>query len=454
MSALLTEQKTITSVKLRTGAWYGDYDIKLPIFPGWEIEIQEPQTPPPLTDQQIVNILDQPVGQGSFREICKGKKRPLIIVDDLNRPTPVDRVMPHLLTILANAGISTGDISIIMATGSHGEPGPNALLKKVGPAAASSCRLIVHNCFRDVKKIGKTSFGTPVFMNKAVLESDLVLGIGGIYPNNTAGFGGGTKLALGILGIRSIYYLHFRHKMAGWGGGRVHNSFRDDLNEIAEMIGMKTTISMLINAGRDIVQLYCGDFLQYFPEAVSFSRKTFRAPRATDADVIISNTYPNDLSLTFAKAKGFIPFKDCRPHATRIAIAACPEGIGLHNIFPFTYVSTAHRIRHILLRLSVMPLNEMFSKLTKALRQKISRFFHRKSMNSPAAPEDKKNIRRSIWLYRPGKHHTTLPEQLPGIKIATQWSQILQAIRSEQGYPKHLKVMIYPCAFLQFLEEK
>ena len=280
------------------------------------------------------------------------------------------------------------------------------------------------------------------------------MGIGGIYPNNTAGFGGGTKLALGILGIRSIYYLHFRHKMAGWGGGRVHNSFRDDLNEIAEMIGMKTTISMLINSDRDIVQLYCGDFLQYFPEAVSFSRKTFRAPRATDADVIISNTYPNDLSLTFAKAKGFIPFKDCSPHATRIAIAACPEGIGLHNIFPFTYVSTAHRIRHILLRLSVMPLNEMFSKLTKALRQKISRFFHRKSMNSPAAPEDKKNIRRSIWLYRPGKHHTTLPEQLPGIKIATQWSQILQAIRSEQGYPKHLKVMIYPCAFLQFLEEK
>ena len=41
--------------------------------------------------------------------------------------------------------------------------------------------------------MGKTSLGTPVYVNKIVAISDLVIGIGGILPHGQAGFGGGAK---------------------------------------------------------------------------------------------------------------------------------------------------------------------------------------------------------------------------------------------------------------------
>src|SRR5262249_38816637 len=152
-----------------------------------------------------------------IRELCRGKRRPLIVVDDPNRPTPVGRVLPHVLAQLRAAGIAARDVTILLATGTHGAPAPETVVKKVGTEAASSCRVLVHDAGRDLVRAGTTALGTPVFVNRAVVESDVLLGIGGIYPNHTAGFGGGSKLALGVLGLRSIMHLHFRHEGAGWG---------------------------------------------------------------------------------------------------------------------------------------------------------------------------------------------------------------------------------------------
>ncbi|MFQ5772089.1 MAG: hypothetical protein ACE5HX_16250 [bacterium] len=210
------------------------------------------------------------------------------------------------------------------------------------------------------------------------MESDLVIGIGGIYSNHTAGFGGGSQLALGVLGIRSIYRLHYHHDMVRWGSDKIKNNFRRDLDEIASMIRMNTVISLLINADRDIIQMDCGDHRMFFHEAVNFYRKTFTAPLPNDADVIISNIYPNDLSLTFARMKGFVPLNCCKFSASRIAIASCSEGLGLHNIFPFVNIPRFHQPRHIMRRISTMATGERFSKIINELHRKM-----RPSINKP-----------------------------------------------------------------------
>ncbi|MFQ5772088.1 MAG: lactate racemase domain-containing protein [bacterium] len=142
----------ISKTRLRAGAWYGDEWIELQMPSSWDVTVLWPQAPPPLTDEQIISILERPVGQAPFKEICKGRSRPLIIVDDLNRPTPVARVMPFLLKYFCDAGIQIKNITILMATGTHGEPLPDAMNKKIGAEAASFCRLLIHNCFRNVKK--------------------------------------------------------------------------------------------------------------------------------------------------------------------------------------------------------------------------------------------------------------------------------------------------------------
>jgi nickel-dependent lactate racemase len=51
-----------------------------------------------------------------------------------------------------------------------------------------------------------------VLVNRHVAAADYVIGIGGVYPQNSTGFGGGAKLALGVLGRRSIVNLHYGYK--------------------------------------------------------------------------------------------------------------------------------------------------------------------------------------------------------------------------------------------------
>ena len=451
MSSFNQHSNGAATIQMRTGAWYGDSQLEIPVPNNWDVSVLNPQTPPPLTDAQILQALLNPYGYDSFADICEGKSRPLLIVDDLNRPTPVDRIMPFLLSCFEAHGIPAEDITIILATGTHGTPPAGSIEKKVGKEAAAKCRLVVHDCFKDVKKIAKTDFGTPVFVNKALLDCDLVIGIGGIYPNHTAGFGGGTKLALGILGIRSIYHLHFRHKTAGWGNGNLHNGFRQELNKVAEIIGLKTNIAMHIDAGRNVIQLYCGKFQEYFNEAVDYYCKIYQLPFDNSADVVISNTYPNDLSLLFARTKGFIPFHGLAPDVSRIAIAACPEGVGLHNIFPFVNIPRFFKLRHTMLRLSVMSAGEFFVKGKAAIKKIYRRL---KSKIIPTSGATGSSVKTNpVWLFQSAPDENPLPASIPGIHVRRYWSDILNAVENEQGKRTRLKVLVYPCAFLQFYDK-
>src|SRR5438067_8417039 len=338
-------------LQLRTGAWYGDRMLTIPFPPSWDVAVFTPKVGEPLTDAQIAERLESPTGQPTIRELCRGKTRPLVIVDDLNRPTPASRLLPALLRQFEDAGIAAQDVSIVMATGTHGAPPPDAPAKKVGPEAAGSCRLYVHDCYRDVVKVGRTSFGTPVFVNKHVVESDFLVGVGGLYPNQTAGFGGGSKLALGVLGFRSIASLHYGHESMGWGTPNNRSHFRRDLDEIARMIGLKTMVSVLVNADREVVELTFGDPDAYYGDMLASTKDAFRAPPPDEgADVVISNAYPGDLSLTFLRMKGIAPLKIAPPRASRIAIASLDEGLGFHGLFPFMNAPRHHRQRMLVVR--------------------------------------------------------------------------------------------------------
>src|SRR5271167_1931328 len=221
-------------IQLRGAAWYGDEAFALPVPPEWEVTVFRPHTPPPLTDAQIEQALESPCGQPPLQDLCRrlegrAKPRPLVIVDDANRPTPVARVMPFILRQFESAGIAARDVRVLLASGTHGAARPELVRQKVGPEAASACQILIHDPHRGLITMGRTSFGTPVSVNREVAASDLVVGVGGVFPNHLAGFGGGSKLALGVLGYRSIMCLHCRHPGLRWGSDGVGSELRKDL---------------------------------------------------------------------------------------------------------------------------------------------------------------------------------------------------------------------------------
>jgi lactate racemase len=428
----------VSQLRLRTGAWYGDRDVDL-VFPDhWEVNVLWPRTPQPLSDSDMVAALEYPTNQAPIRQLCVGKVRPVLVVDDLNRPTPVADVMPIVLAQFKQAGIPPNKITVVLASGMHAPPCRDAIVKKLGSEAASACRVVIHDYNRRLANVGQTRFGTPVKVNAEIVQSDFVLGIGGLYPNHTAGFGGGSKLVLGTLGCESIAHLHAHHGV-GWGGAP-DCDLRQDLDEIARLLQMRTMITLHVNADRKVVHMHCGDHFTYYKQAVAFCRTAYSVQPPEGAEVVVSNTYPNDVSLTFARMKGMAPLHAwAPPRATRIAVAACTEGMGRHNLFPLANFPDPVWLRAVARRASAM----RFGDVGKKLARRIAR--------SVRARTPGRSHRPPIWLYCTGNADKSPRCPISDIRITCSWDCILQSIGREQGNKKRLKVFVYPCAPLQFL---
>ncbi len=435
------------NITLQTGVWYNDHSIQLTFPETWDITVLQPDLPDPLSEDEIHSRLNNPVNQEPLHKLAKGAKNPVVVIDDLARPTPIFRVMPFVLEEFRKAGISADRIRIVVATGTHGHQNRVGLAAKIGREANNTCRLIVHNYKKNVQYIGKTSFKTPVYVNKDVLQSDFICGIGGIYPQHTTGFGGGSKLSLGILGKKSIVNLHFgSHKSVG-GTYNTDNSFRRDLDEIASMIGFSTMITLHTNSQLELVNLTCGDHFSYFSEAAAFSRNAYDAPLPLDADVVIANTYPSDVSYTFMR-KGLKPLRCAPANSTKIAIAYNHEGVGEHGIFPQGKNPKLDRFRTLRLKISAMESKVIFHKILKQFsRPKNAPIDIHSDTDRSALPEKIDNF----LLFRPPGADSIMPP-IDGMRILNSWEAVLEEISRQHPHRDDLRVYIYPCSSLQCLD--
>ena len=442
---MLTHEAKASVLSMPSGMWYGDRKFELDCPSHWDVTVFWPETPREMTSAEIAGTLERPTGQPPLRDMCRGAKRPLVIVDDVNRPTPAGVILTPVLRHLADASIAAKDVTIVLATGAHAAPRMESVQSKVGEAA-KKCRVLVHNAHRDVVSRGRTRFGTPVLLNKEVAAADFVIGIGGVYPNSTAGYGGGSKLALGVLGFESILALHYLHGGAGWGRSREQDTFREDLNEIAQMAGLRSLMCAHLNAAGKIVRLRCGDYLSYYEEERAFANRSFSVPAPTDANVVISNAYPNDLSLTFALMKGAAPLHVCRPDSSRILLARCSEGVGGHSLFPVVNSGRVHAAKMYLRFAGVRPVpfaQKALSVIARKLRMRAA----------PSIRAERPSWKNPVRLYT-GEGGDLSCGNVSGVEIASSWAEILAAVDSEQPRGgRALKVAVYSCApLLSFVQ--
>jgi lactate racemase len=425
----------MTTYRLPINAWYGDQTVDVHLPDDWNVVARWPRTPRPLDDDDVLQALRRPCGQPPIRELARGRSRPVIIVDDCTRPTPAARVLPHLLEELQAAGIPTNEVGIVVATGTHGPPGDSALRQKLGDVAWSRCRVHLHDDRRGLVHLGRNSRGTPVLVNHHVAAADYVIGIGGVYPQNSTGFGGGAKLALGVLGRRSIVNLHYGN-LSEQGSYNIDNDFRRELEEIADMLRLETSVCLHVDAHREAVRITTGDHRVFYRDAVAFAKEPYRAAPPKDADLVLANAYPMDLSLTFLRSKAITPLMRAAPSSSRVLIAGCPEGVGRHGLYPFQDRDLAARLRHLYRHLLVHP-----RQVPKAAASKAARLLE---------PTSSRPLSRPIWLYTQNAALSTRSSR--PFRATDSWDVILGQIRMEQA-ERRLRVALYPCSPLQVLDD-
>src|SRR3990172_6302039 len=293
---------------LLSSAWYGDTPLVLDFPDGWRVQGVGDQSLPALPAEGIRQRIQSPVSGLPLYQIAAGHRRAAILIDDLTRPTPVRDILPPLLAELARGGIGLSQVTLVVASGTHPPADEDALLKKLGGEQYPWQAVVYHDSRSPMSYLGKTGRGTPLYLNPRVLECDLRIGVGCIYPHPAAGFSGGAKaLVPGVAGAETIRSMPDHLQGARGRGTDLDNEFRQEAEQIATQIGLHFIVNATLNQQRQINAVFAGDFIQAFRAGVDYARQFYTVEGRLEVDITIADMYPFDADLQFAYDRGMWP---------------------------------------------------------------------------------------------------------------------------------------------------
>lgn len=295
----------------------------------------------PLSDVQIGEKFDNPIGSKPVEDIVQPGETVLIVVPDATRQTACGQIVNLLVRRLIANGTAAFDIRIIFATGIHRpvtEAEKQAILT---PFIAQRIKTLDHGP-RDLMQIirlGETSGGIPIELNRALVEHDHVILIGGVTFHYFAGFTGGRKLI--CPGLASSKTISGTHKLAfdcerkaraegvelgRLDGNPVHQSFIEAVGKIDPAFA----ISAIVNDAGEAVDLFCGDWKRSHRAACDkyAADHTIRIAEKRPLVIASCGGFPHDINMIQAHKTLETASRACADGGTIVLLAECADGLG------------------------------------------------------------------------------------------------------------------------------
>jgi len=287
--------------------------------------------------EAITSALRAPIGCPPLYDCIKKDDKVVVLVTDYTRPCPDDRMLPPILAELERK-VPRDNITIIIALGLHPPINKDEMAKLLGQDIVENYNVLNHDVNQTVC-IGTTSRGTPVDINRKVVEADFRLSTGFIEPHFLAGFSGGRKsIAPGVFSVRAAYNNH-SYKMIEHPNSKAGvlkgNQLHEDLVEQAKMAKLNFIVNVILNWStlykkREIVHVVAGDFIKAHERGCEIERELAAVKVEHKVDVTItSNTgAPLDLDL-YQTCKGIDIASDItRDGGIIIVASSCFAGVG------------------------------------------------------------------------------------------------------------------------------
>jgi len=256
----------------------------------------------PTEDEDVVlqRALDNPIGAPRLRQIARGRSSALIVCDDISRPTPAYKVIPAVLEELHAAGISDERIEFMMALGTHRPMTEEEMRAKVGDAIYD--RYPVHNHEWDnpaaLEYLGATEQGVEVWINRRVMQADLVVGIGRIMPIDVCGFTGGGKILFpGCCGEITNSDMHWARVEADSREivGTRDNIVRAGIDALARKAGLDFIVNIIMDSHKRILDCVAGDLVEAHREGCRRARRYHEVRVPHQADIVVVDGHPFDI---------------------------------------------------------------------------------------------------------------------------------------------------------------
>jgi nickel-dependent lactate racemase len=315
---------------------YGEHglDVELPD----DAVVLEPQRTAGLPDPEkaVTEAIGRPLGTPPLRDLVRPSDRVAIVVSDMTRPVPNERILCPILDAVHDAGVPQKSVVIVIGTGMHRPSTPAELDRVLGAEIASSYEVVNHVA-RDkstLAYLGTSARGVETWINRRYLKAEVRILTGFVEPHIFAGYSGGGKAVLpGVAGAEIVMSNHgagmIGHPKATWcvtDGNPIYEEMRD--------VGLLTrpafSVFVTLNDGREITGVFAGEMLAAQQAGIEQAERQYVHEIAHPFDIVISTNmgYPADLNL-YQSVKGLsVAVQAVREGGSVLLAAECRDGLG------------------------------------------------------------------------------------------------------------------------------
>jgi nickel-dependent lactate racemase len=325
---------------MRVQLQYGREGLAVDL-PSDRVTVLSPRFVGGLTDEAAAfrEAAAHPLHARPLREVVGAGERVAIVIPDITRPCPTDRILPLLFAELAH--VPADQVTIINGTGSHRANTPAELSTMVGAEILSTYRVVNHDAQdrATLAPAGTSADGRPIFLQKDYVEADRRIVVGFIEPHFMAGFSGGFKgIFPAIADLTSIRHYHraavIGHPKSTW-GVLDGNPTQDQIRHNGALVPVDFCVNVTVNRERQITQVFCGEPGAVFDAGTQFARETAMQPVAAPFPIVLTTNsgYPLDQNL-YQTVKGMSAAAQIiAPGGLILAAARCNDGFPAHGNF-------------------------------------------------------------------------------------------------------------------------
>jgi lactate racemase len=295
-----------------------------------------------LTQKEISGIPDEagaitaamraPTGSAPLIDRVNATDKIVVLVTDNTRACPEDRILPPVLAELERK-VPRKNITIIICLGLHPPLTKEQMMIKLGKGIVDNYNVVNHDV-NDTVNLGKTPAGTPIDINRRVVEADFRVSTGFIEPHLFAGFSGGRKsIAPGVFSVRAAYrnhgFVNIESPNARPGSTR-GNPVHEDMLELAKAAKLNFIVNVLLNKRKEITHVVAGDSCLAHEKGCDIARGLSCVKIDQKVDITITTNAGAPLDHDFYQAvKGM----DTASRITRdggiiIEACLCNDGVG------------------------------------------------------------------------------------------------------------------------------
>jgi nickel-dependent lactate racemase len=325
---------------MRTELQYGKGELAVEI-PSSDVTVLRTKHEEGLPDEAAAfhEAVRHPIGSAPLKELVGAGDQLAVVIPDITRPLPSDRLLPWLFEELSH--VPAANVTIINGTGSHRPNTEEELVAMVGREVASNYRIVNHDAHdpSTLAFAGRSPEGRDVYMNREYVEADRRIVLGFIEPHFMAGFSGGYKGVFpAVADIDSIMHYHraavIGHARSTW-GVLEENPTQDQIRANGSLLPVDFLVNVTINRNKEITGYYCGEVLAAHERGCEANKASVMVACEREYPIVVTTNggYPLDQNLYQAVKGMSAAYQIVSDGGLIVAAARCNDGFPNHGNF-------------------------------------------------------------------------------------------------------------------------